>query len=93
MDHAQASRIERVINRELTERFGAGAVQRAVLLQPGDDPAIGPDELMVRVFLPPPREPGEYPAALAAWQDAHQTGMQALRRELSLRLPPDRAGR
>ncbi|HEX4287671.1 MAG TPA: S41 family peptidase [Trebonia sp.] len=90
MDHAQASRIERVINRELTERFGAGAVQRAVLLQPGDDPAIGPDELMVRVFLPPPREPGEYPAALAAWQDAHQTGMQALRRELSLRLPPAR---
>jgi hypothetical protein len=90
MERAQASRIERVINRELTERFGAGAVQRAVLLQPGDDPAIGPDELMVRVFLPPPGEPGEYPAALAAWQDAHRTGMQTLRRELSLRLPPAR---
>jgi hypothetical protein len=90
MDHAETSRIERVINRELRERFGRGVVQRAVLLQHGDVPAIEPDELMVRVFLPAPSEPGEYPAALAAFQDAHRTGMETLRRELSLRLPEAR---
>jgi hypothetical protein len=90
MDHAETSRIERVINRELRERFGRGVVQRAVLLQHGDDQAIEPDELMVRVFLPAPSEPGEYPAALAAFQDAHRTGMETLRRELSLRLPEAR---
>jgi Peptidase family S41/N-terminal domain of Peptidase_S41 in eukaryotic IRBP len=44
----------------------------------------------VRVFLPAPSEPGEYPAALAAFQDAHRTGMETLRRELSLRLPEAR---
>jgi hypothetical protein len=90
MDHAETSRIERVVNRELRERFGRGVVQRAVLLQHGDDPAIEPDELMVRVFLPAPSDPAEYPAVLAAFQAAHRTGMETLRRELSLRLPEAR---
>ncbi|MGH3179704.1 MAG: S41 family peptidase, partial [Streptosporangiaceae bacterium] len=79
---------------ELRERFLAGAVQRAVLLQHGDDPAIEPGQLMVRVFIPPPDGPPDgpqdYEQALAAWQDAHRTGMDTLRRELSLRLPAAR---
>ena len=86
MERAEQELVERVINHEIQERFTAGAVRRAVLLQHGDDPAVEPDELMVRVFLPPPDEAGEYPAALAAWQEKHQTAMQTLRRELSLRL-------
>ena len=55
MDHSEASTIERVINRELGERF-PGAALRAVLLQPGDDPAIEPGQLMVRLFIPAPGE-------------------------------------
>jgi Peptidase family S41/N-terminal domain of Peptidase_S41 in eukaryotic IRBP len=93
MERAQLDRIERVINHELRERFLAGAVQRAVVLQHGDDPAIEPGQLMVRVFVPPPdgpEDPQDYEQALAAWQDAHQTGMDRLRRELSLRLPAAR---
>jgi hypothetical protein len=42
------------------------------------------------VFIPAPSEPGEYEQALAAWQAAHQRGMDTLRRELSLRLPSAR---
>jgi hypothetical protein len=61
-----------------------------VLLRPGDDPAIEPGQLMVRVFLPPPGEGEDYDQALAAWQDAYQAGMSTLRRELSLRLPAAR---
>src|ERR1700722_5948808 len=82
--------VERVINHELRERFAAGAVLRGVLLQHGDDPEIAPGQLMVRVFLPAPGEPGEYAQTLAAWQEAHRTGMEELRRELSLRLPAAR---
>jgi len=33
---------ERAINHFLNDMFTAGAVQRAVLLKHGDDPAIGP---------------------------------------------------
>jgi hypothetical protein len=90
VEQAEISRIERIINRELRERFGLGAVQRAVLLQHGDEEAIEPGQLMLRVFIPAPSEPGEYEQALAAWQAAHQRGMDTLRRELSLRLPSAR---
>jgi len=85
MDQAEQAMVERVINHEMQERFGAGVVQRAVLLQPGDDPAIEPGQLMVRVFVEASDEPG-----LTAWQSAHQGGIDNIRRELSLRLPAAR---
>jgi len=90
MDQSEAREIERVINRELRERFPDGAVLRAVLRQHDDDPAIEPDQLMVRVFLPPPGEPGEYEQALAAFEEAHGTRLATLRRDLSARLPEAR---
>jgi hypothetical protein len=93
MERAELDMVERVINHEIEERFAPGAVQRAVLLQHGDDPVIEPSQLMVRVFIPPPdgpEDPQDYEQTLAAWQDAHRTGMDALRRELSLRLPAAR---
>ena len=62
MDQAEQAMVERVINHEMQERFGAGVVQRAVLLQHGDDPAIEPGQLMVRVFVEASDEPG-----LTAW--------------------------
>jgi hypothetical protein len=85
MERAEQAMVERVINHEMQERFGAGVVQRAVLLQHGDDPAIEPGQLMVRVFVEATDEPG-----LAAWQSAHQAGIDNIRRELSLRLPAAR---
>jgi hypothetical protein len=85
MERAGQAMVERVINHEMQERFGAGAVQRAVLLQHGDDPAIEPGQLLVRVFVEASDEPG-----LTAWQSAHQAEIDAIRRELSLRLPAAR---
>jgi len=85
VERAERDLAERVINHEMRERFTAGAVRRAVLLQHGDDPEIGPGELMVRVFVA-----AADAAGLAAWQRAHQAGMDRFRRELSLRLPAAR---
>src|SRR5690349_22022704 len=85
MERAEQAMVERVINREMQKRFSAGAVQRAVLLQHDDDPAIEPGQLLVRVFVEASDEPG-----LTAWQSAHQEGIDAIRRELSLRLPAAR---
>jgi hypothetical protein len=85
MERAGQAMVERVINHEMEERFSAGAVQRAVLLQHGDDPAIEPGQLLVRVFVEASDEPG-----LTVWQRAHQGGIDAIRRELSLRLPAAR---
>ena len=85
MERAEQAMVERVINHEMQERFSAGAVRRAVLLQHGDDPAIEPGQLLVRVFVEASDEPG-----LTAWQSVHQEGIDAIRRELSLRLPAAR---
>jgi hypothetical protein len=90
VERAEKVQLERVINNYVKDRFAAGTVQRAVLLEPGDDPAIEPGQLMVRVFVPAPAEPAGYEQALAAWQEAHQPGMDEMRRELSLRLPSAR---
>ncbi len=87
MERADLDRVERVITHEMTERFGPGAVQRAVVLQYGEDPAIERGQLMVRVFIPAPGEPADYEQALAEWEQAHRAGLESMRRELSLRLP------
>jgi Peptidase family S41/N-terminal domain of Peptidase_S41 in eukaryotic IRBP len=90
VERAEKDQIERVINHYLKEWFAPGPAQRAVLLEHGDDPAIEPGQLMVRVFVPAPDEPAEAGRALAAWQEANQAGMDEMRRELSLRLPSAR---
>jgi hypothetical protein len=90
VERAEKVQIERVINHSMKERFSLETAERAVLLEYGDDPAIEPGQLMVRVFVPAPDEPAEYEQALASWQEANQAGMDTLRRELSLRLPSAR---
>src|SRR6266576_3174242 len=85
MERSGLGMAERVINHEMKERFTAGAVRRAMLLQHGDDPEIAPGQLMVRVFVEAADDEG-----LAAWQRAHSDGIETFRRELSLRLPAAR---
>jgi hypothetical protein len=83
-------RLEREINSEVRARFDAGAVRRVTVLQHDDDPAIEPDELLVRVFIETAGEPADPQQALEEWARAHQAGMRRMRRELSLRLPEAR---
>jgi hypothetical protein len=75
-----------VIDHAVRDHFPPGAVLRAELLRPGDDPAIGPGQLMIRVLVP-----GHGGAdVLAAWAQAHREQMGELRRDVSLRLPSAR---
>jgi hypothetical protein len=83
------TRLEREINSEVRARFDAGAVRRVAVLQHDDDPAIEPDELLVRVFIETADEPADQ-RALEEWARARQAGMRRMRRELSLRLPEAR---
>jgi len=87
VERAENTRREQLIDREVKARFAPGAVRRVTLLGHGDDPAIGPGELLVRVVagLARPGEPG--PRTLDEWAQTHRAGMVQVRRELSLRLP------
>src|SRR6185312_16276696 len=80
MEQAGLGMAERVINREMRERFG-GTMEQAVLLRSDDEPG----QLVVRVFVEAAGDEG-----LAGWQRAHQAGIEDFRRELSLRLPSAR---
>jgi hypothetical protein len=88
MDEAERAQLQRAVNREVKERFAGGGVERVVLLQHGDEPAVEPGELLVRVLVQAPD--GDFEEALAAWQASHQAGIDEIRRELSLRLPAAR---
>jgi N-terminal domain of Peptidase_S41 in eukaryotic IRBP len=81
--------MERMIDREIRARFPRDTVRRVAVLGSGDEEEIGSGELLVRVFVtaggPDAGEP-----SLEEWAQAHGTGMQRLRRELSLRLPEAR---
>jgi hypothetical protein len=90
VERAAAERLERLIDREVKARFPAGAVRRVAVLQHGDDPAVEPDELLVRLFIETGGGPDDYQRSLDAWAQAHQAAMKRIRRELSLRLPPAR---
>lgn len=101
MERTELARLERRVNDEILTRFPAGAVQRAELLQEADEPQLGPEELLVRVFVAaaavPQQEAGDtdsHPAAgpgrdefLQSWAAEHQAAIRRLRRELSWRLP------
>jgi hypothetical protein len=78
--------MDRMIDREMKLRFPAGAVQRATVLQPGDDP----DELLIRVFVAVPDGPPDPRQSLEAWAQAQEAAMKRVRRELSLRIPEAR---
>ena len=86
MDQTAMERLERQIDREVKARWPAGAIQRVTLRQHGDDP----DELLVRVLIGTAGAAEDPQRSLDEWARAHQTGMQRLRRELSLRLPEAR---
>jgi hypothetical protein len=88
MDPDERDQLNRVVDHEVKGHFPAGAVRRAVLLRPEDEPGIEPGQLRLRVFVPAEDVADEQ--ALAAWRNAHRAGVDELRRDLSRRLPSAR---
>ena len=85
MERTEMARLERRVNDEILTRFPAGTVQRVALLSEADDPQLGPDELLIRVFVAVSGD-----ESLQSWAAQHETAMRRLRREVSWRLPPAR---
>ena len=88
MDPDEHDQLNRVVDHEVKAHFPPGAVRRAVLLRHGDEPGIEPGQLRLRVFVPAEDAADEH--ALATWRNAHQAGVDELRRDLSRRLPSAR---
>ena len=70
---AEPDQLERVADHDIKTRYPRDPVQRVALLQPGDEPVIEPCELLVRMFIPAPNQPDDYPESLAGWEETHRT--------------------
>ena len=71
MERTALRHMERMIDREIRARFPRGTIRRVAVLGPGDEELIGPDEMVVRVFVaavgPDAGEP-----TLDEWAQVHQ---------------------
>jgi hypothetical protein len=86
MDRNALDTIEREIDQEARARFPGTAVRRAVLLQYGDDPEIGPGDLWVRVLFDAD-EPDDREPTLTAFRLAHSTAIDQFAGYLAEKLP------
>ncbi len=75
MDRDVLDTIEHDINEEVRARFPGTAVRQAVLLQYGDDPEIGPEDLWVRVLLDADG-PGDWEPTLIAFRLANYPAIE-----------------
>ena len=86
MDRDVLGTIERDINEEVRARFPGTAVRQAVLLQYGDDPEIGPEDLWVRVLLDADG-PEDHEPTLTALRLANSTAIEQFAGYLAEKLP------
>jgi hypothetical protein len=69
---------------EVTRRFPPGALQHVLVLGYGDDPAVEPGSVGVRVIIDPAQYPGGDDNPLLAFRRAHHDTLDQLRSDLSL---------
>jgi uncharacterized protein (DUF697 family) len=71
------------LQEQVKERYPHGGVQRAALLQYGDDPWLEPGDRLVRVWI----EEAEEDPPLPAWERDHEAMISELHREVAELLP------
>jgi hypothetical protein len=85
VDQDEKERLERGAEAELNRRCGDGIVQKAEVLQYGDDPAIEPGQALVRVTLTPTGEDPD--TTLHAFEKAHSGAIEDLRKAIARTMP------
>jgi hypothetical protein len=85
VDQDEKERLERGTEKELNRQCGDGTVQRAEVLQYGDEPGIEPGHAMIRVILSPTDEdPDE---TLHAFERTHGEAIEDLRKKIAQKMP------
>ena len=85
MDQEDKEQLKRAAEDLLNRRLGEGVVQRAEVLQYGEEPVIEPGQVMVRVILTPTGEDPE--ETLHAFEKAHRAAIEDLRKKVARKMP------
>jgi hypothetical protein len=86
MEEAELARIREQFAERVRKRFPGAPVERAEVLQYGDDPQIEPGQLLARLIIDAPDEEPERRQAFDAFHDEHFASLLELRGQLD-RLP------
>jgi hypothetical protein len=95
MDETAKEGAQRRVEELAAERFPDGAVPEVVVLQYGDDPAVEPGEMVVRVLVPAAAEPEGESAdprrdPMDAFRGTHYEAIERFREDVGRELPEAR---
>lgn len=87
MDAEELDRIRELLTQEINERIPGGAVERVAVLQYGEDPAVEPGQLVVRIYVAAQGEGEDRGRALHEFMSDNDEKLRAFREELACKLP------
>jgi hypothetical protein len=90
VDREAAAQVESRITEEVTKRFPDVPVKRVAVLQYGDDPAVEPGEVMVRIVLDVPEDKEAAKQAVDAFHRDHDEAFRKFREDVAASLPEAR---
>jgi hypothetical protein len=90
VEQAALDRVQQLIEDDVKARFPGGGIERVAVLQYGDEPAVEPGELAVRVFVAAEGDPEDRERVVEDFGRAFRRELDQLRRDLSEKLPAAR---
>jgi hypothetical protein len=87
VDAEELAKIQELLTAQIKEQIPGDVIERIAVLEYGDDPAVEPGELVVRIYLAVPGEGEERGRGLHEFMRANEEKLRAFRDELSCKLP------
>jgi hypothetical protein len=87
VEQAALDHVQQLIEDDITARFPGGGIERVVVLQYGDDPAVEPGELAVRVFVAAEGDHEERERVAEDFGREFRRELEHLRHDLTEKLP------
>lgn len=91
MERAAIDHLQELIETEIKKRIPDGGIKRVAVLQYGDDPAVEPGELAIRVFVAAGKEEEERERVAHDFGGKYRKELEKLREDLGHKLPEARS--
>jgi len=87
MDRAALAHVEQMVSEEVSKRFPGAPIAQVSLLAYGDDPAVEPGEILLRITIETPEDKAGREEVMDDFHRAHRQQVQELRNEIAAKLP------
>jgi hypothetical protein len=87
MEQAALEQVQQLIDEDIKGRFPAGTIERVALLQYGDDPAVEPGQLVLRVVIAASANKDQRKHFAREFEASFRQQLEQLREDMSEKLP------